>query len=242
MSIFLENVLVIAKAYALVTLPFANNTIWSKLPNLKIGDNFIYMGTEPDGRCLFKHIQTGEQYLLGSYLFLNSSRFYYLGKDKKTPRTALLVCSDTLLYPLESNSKSNRIQVKTGVIFDSFEENDKYCIVKTNNGTSYRIYKPSFILIADLDFKPITIVEDKVKAKKQTLAVAAEDKSSFDLEIIQTYKVGNIEFTNQIDAQVAQQVLKSLVSLETHVFKTQKDVVNLEQALSEIVLKLTSAK
>lgn len=248
-------ILVEGNTYALTTMPSKTNGIFKLIPNLTLNDQFIFIKNEMGMRSFFKHVKTAQTVALNSAFFLNSDRFFYVGREKSTVKTALLVGCKSTLYPVGSSDRSLRSSVRSGTIFTSFvDADDQYYIVTDNLNTQYRIYKSSCVTIVDLNFKqsesPIVVKEseqsptilavvDKPIKKSHRLVVPTKEQvEAYSIIETVSYKVNGHNFSDKQDAQFVSGLIKQVQALASHSFTNEVDAVITKQMLLDLLKEI----
>jgi hypothetical protein len=198
--------------FPLTTLPRPSNSIYQKIPDLKIGDQFIFQDELYSGYQIFQHKTTGQEFSLNLALFLNSDRFYFT-YDRTIEKTAILVLATARLFPT-TGKRVNGIRIKAGTIFEEYKDICSTYALVTYEGKQYHISRSMCAKLVDtaqessLNKTPIMPVKQKV----------------VDLTFNRTYSLNGYHFSTQQDMHNAEEYAKQLHALtKSFKFSTQED-------------------
>lgn len=194
----------------LTTMPAHNNTIYASIPDLKIGDEFIFQNELVGGYQILEHKASGKEFSLSLALFLNSDRFYFT-RERSEPKTALFVLAKARIF-LATGKRLNSVGIEAGTIFEEFKEiDDRYALI-TYEGKEYHISRSMCAKLVDID---------KVPAFEKAPVVSSENVK---LEFKRSYSLNGYNFSTQEDMQNAEEYAKQLYALtKSFKFSTQED-------------------
>ena len=174
-NVNLDSVISLEDVVTLAKLPSPINSIWNHIPELKVGDSFIYRGIANNkNKLLFKHVETGIQVVLSPLLFLNHDRFYNGSRTEN--KTALYVMFDYEMFPYQGVGRKS-VTARLGTIFSKFEKINKGYIVYSNSNKPYFVPAYAGLPICDIDYVEPEEVKEAFDALDAQLALEASVSS-----------------------------------------------------------------
>lgn len=209
-KIDLQSVLKLNETVTLNSLPNKRNGIWKKIPDLKLGDKFIFLGIASDkNNLLFKHVQTGFQFILSPILFLDNDRFYNGSRIEN--KTALYILFDYEMFPYQGVDRKS-ITARLGTIFPKFEKHAKGYLVYPNSGKPYFIPKYAGFPLSDvLKIDEDTATEKPVVGKKEPKDKIVAPTINFERRAsLNGFMFSSLEVSEKVEKEVTKLLSLSL--------------------------------
>lgn len=174
-----------------------------------IGDKFQYRGED-----VFRHLNTGKDYILAASCFLDSQRFYWEGKRIKGVKTATVAQIKAKAMGRNPLFRSRKKNILAGTIFTDYYVKGSVYVVVLNDGSELEINKNLVSILVDLD-TPMAAKVAKPKVQPQVveaLPVSTDTvPDDFSVESVQTFKIKglDIDFKTKEEAQWAAEILKA---------------------------------
>ena len=221
MNIILDYVINVSDVVVLETVPSKRHKYYEVLSTL-VGDKFKLIGED-----IYRHLNTGKDYILSAYNFISSTRFLWEGKRTDGSLSKVLVLRRNVLA-VNTVLKGKKTSIKAGTICTKFRTSGPYHYIETNNGTELRFHitaanvmidtlapstalcKPVVALEANkqltIPLTPSKPLELNTEATESSIDVVPED-----FEVIHSFKVKGLDmdFNSQEEADFAVSILKA---------------------------------
>lgn len=221
MNIILDHVINVSDVVVLETAPSKRHKYYEILITL-VGDKFKLIGED-----IYRHLNTGKDYILSAYNFISSTRFLWEGKRTDDSLAKVLVLRRNVLA-VNPILKGKKTPIKAGTICTKFRTSGSYHYIETNNGTELRFHITAVNLMVDtlapttslckavvapeannqltIPLTPSKPLELNTEATESNIDVVPED-----FEVVQSYKVKGLDmsFNSKEEADFAVSILKS---------------------------------
>ena len=221
MNIILDHVINVSDVVVLEVAPTTRHKDYKVLSTL-IGEKFKLIGDD-----IYRHLNTGKDYLLAACNFVNSDRFLYTGTkvDKSLAKVLIMRKNVLAVNPVLKGKKTS---IKAGTIITKYRTASVYYIVETNNGTELKFHNTAANIMVDTLAPSIPLCKPVVAPKANTqltiplspvqpLELNTEATESIvdtvpeDFEVVQSFKVKGLDmsFNSKEEAEFAVSILKS---------------------------------